>query len=351
MSSLDEGVRVLAEALSGWHRGASPGLLSRAAVLFDDASREPDPRAPVGAALARGLAGDLESARRRLHEALGAHPENAGAYLALGVLCLRERDPLAHAQEASWALVAARDLCPGVGCIERSLAQALCASGEFMAALQSARVALSLDRDDHEARLWSGLLRLYFGGDVSASTVLQELPPEAEGAGRSPAVWLGAVAGAYARGEFLTARAALRRVLAPLRPSDPVESALADGVRRWHRELRGFGPDVPMAPNRWLRDVGGPVSEYARTRAALMTFRETLAHRPVLEDPNGAGPTALAVEGLLGELEARTRRGMLAWGSRLLVRGFAEAYLPVVALLEAPSPELLAAMGLVVFDG
>jgi tetratricopeptide (TPR) repeat protein len=320
-------------------------------VLFDEGARGTDPRAPVGAALARGLAGDLEGARRRLHEALDARPDDAGAYLALGVLCLRERDPLAHAQEAAFALVAARDLCPGVGCVERTLAQALATTGEFMGALQSARVALALDPDDLEARLWSALLRLYFGGDTSAATLLQELSAEADAAGRCAAVWLPAVAGAYAVGEFHTGRSFLRRAVAPLRPSDPAQGSLADGVRRWHRELRGFGPGVPMAPSRWLRDVGGPQSEYARTRAALMAYRETLSHRPVLEDPRVPGPTVLAVEGLLGELEARTRRAMLAWGARLLVRGFAEAYLPLVALLEAPAPELIAAMGLVVCDG
>ena len=45
-------------------------------------------------------------------------------------------------------------------------------------------------RDDDEARLWSALMRLYFGGDLSAATVLTECPAEAELRGRSPAAWL-----------------------------------------------------------------------------------------------------------------------------------------------------------------
>ena len=57
------------------------------------------------------------------------------------------------------------------------------------------------------------------------------------------------------------------------------------------------------------------------------------------------------VDGALGELEARTRRAMLEWGSRLIVRGFAEVFLPLCAYLEAPAVEVLAAMDLVVFDG
>ena len=63
------------------------------------------------------------------------------------------------------------------------------------------------------------------------------------------------------------------------------------------------------------------------------------------------GSAVLAVDGVIGELEARTRRGMLEWGARLLLRGFAEAYLPLTAHLEPPSVEVIAAMDLVQLDG
>lgn len=349
MSVFEEAVGSLGEALRGWHKGAVPGLLSRAAVQFDAAARAGDGRAAVGAAVARGLAGDLESARRRLHETLATEPDRAAAYVALGMLDLREADPLAYAHEAAWALVAARDLAPGVGCIERMLAQALSASGEFMAALQSARAALALDRDDVEARIWSGVLRLYFGGDVTAAAVLVDCPEEAELQGRSPAVWLAAAAGRFARAEFQDARLALRRAVAPLKVGHAPEAPLVSAARRWYREVRGFGPGVPMAGERWLGDVGGPQSEFMRTRAALAAFREAVSTHAAKAQAEGVCPRD--VDGATGELEARTRRGMLEWGGRLLIRGFAEAYLPLVGYLEAPPSEVLAAMDLVVLDG
>jgi hypothetical protein len=59
----------------------------------------------------------------------------------------------------------------------------------------------------------------------------------------------------------------------------------------------------------------------------------------------------LEVDGVSGALEARTRRGMLEWAARLLIRGFAEAYLPLVSYLEAPPMEIIAAMDLVILDG
>jgi hypothetical protein len=255
---------------------------------------------------------------------------------------------LAHAGEAAWALIAARDLAPGVGCIERTLAVALSAAGCFMGALQSARAALALDPDDLEAKMWSSLLRLYFGGDVSAASVLVELPKEAELQLRSPAVWLAAAAGHYARAEFHEARVALRRAIAPLKIGFAPEAPLVDGARRWFREARGFGAGVPMSGERWLRDVGGPHSDYVRTRSALAALREACARDP--ERARADGVSALDVDGITGELEARTRRGMLEWGARLLIRGFAEAYLPLVGYLEPPSPEVVAAMDLVLLD-
>lgn len=339
----------LSEALQGWNRGGAPGLLSRAAMQFDQAARSGDPRGPVGSAVARGVAGDLESARRRLMEIIAQSPNQAAPYVALGVMCLRDADPLAHAATASWALAAARELAPGVGCIERMLAIALSAHGEFMSALQSARAAMALDRDDEEARRWSALLRLYFGGDLSAATVLSESGEESELMGRSPAVWLSTAAGLYTRGEFHDARGAMRRAIAQLHTSKPAEAALMITARRWFRELKGFGPGVALVGERWLRDVGGAQSDYVRTRAALGALRESLA-----QDPKSAtteGVSVRDIDGALGELEARTRRGMLEWGARLVIRGFAEAYLPMVAMLEAPSPEVLAAMDLVVLDG
>lgn len=344
----ESAVHALSEALRHWNRGASPGLLSRAAVQFDQAARDGDERASVGSAVARGLAGDLEGARRRLMELIAAHPDRAAPYVALGVMTLRDPDPLGQAPTASWALSAGRDLAPGVGCIERMLAQALATQGEFMSALQSARAAMALDRDDEEARRWSALLRLYFGGDLSAATVLSESAEESELMGRSPAVWLSTAAGLYTRGEFHDARGAMRRVLAPFRSSQPQEAALITTARRWYRELKGFGPGVAMAGERTLRDVGGAQSDYVRTRAALSALKESLQH----EGARGQdGVSALDIDSALGELEARTRRGMLEWGARLVLRGFAEAYLPMVAYLEAPSPEVLAAMDLVVLDG
>ena len=42
---------------------------------------------------------------------------------------------------------------------------------------------------------------------------------------------------------------------------------------------------------------------------------------------------------------------MLEWGARLILRGFAEAYRPMVAYLEPPPIDALAAMDLVVCDG
>ena len=229
------------------------------------------------------------------------------------------------------------------------LAQALTAAGEFMAALQSARAALALDRDDDEARRWSLLLRQYFGGDLSAAAALTEQCTDSELVGRSPAVWLGAVAGFHARGEFLEARRALRRAVAPMKVGHPSEGVMVDGARRWYRELRGFGPGSPMTGDRWLRDVGGSQSDYVRTRAALTAFREAVA-----TDASRARAekvSALDIDAAVSELEARTRRAMLEWGARLILRGFAEAYLPMVAYLEAPPLEVLAAMDLVVCDG
>lgn len=349
MSPFDAAVHTLYEGLAAWNRGASPGLVSRAAVLFDEATRAGDPRACVGAAVSRGLAGDLEGARRRLHETISAQPARASAYVALGMFGLRDPDPLAQAPSASWALIAARDLAPGVACIERMLAVSLSTAGEFMGALQAARNALALDRDDDGARLWSAMLRLYFGGDLSAATVLVECPAEAELRSRSPAVWLAAAAGHYARSEFQDARKAMRRAVAPLKVGSASEAPMVDGARRWFRELRGFGPGVPMTGDRWQRDVGGAQSDFARTRAALSAFREALASDPARAKTERV--SALDVDGALGGLEARTRRGMLEWGARLIIRGFAEAYLPLVAYLEAPSLEELAAMDLVVCDG
>ncbi len=349
MSAFEAGVRTLHEGLAAWKRGASPGLVSRAAVLFDEAARGGDVRGAVGAAVARGLAGDLDGARRRLHEVIAASPRCAAAYVALGLFGLRDPDPLAHAAATSWALVAARDLAPDVACIERMLAVSLSAGGEFMAALQSARNALALDRDDDEARLWSALLRLHFGGDLSAATVLAECPLEAGGRMASPAAWLAAAAGLYAKSEFHEARKAMRRAVAPLKIGDASEAPMVDGARRWFRELRGFGPGVPMTGDRWLRDVGGAQSDFTRTRAALSSLREALANVPARAKPERV--SALDVDGALAGLEAQTRRGMLEWGARLILRGFAEAYLPLVAYLEAPTLEELAAMDLVVCDG
>ncbi len=348
MKPFDQGVVTLQEALAGWNRGAVPGLVSRAAVLFDEAGREHVPSV-VGGAVARGLAGDVEGARRRLLDAIALAPDCAGAYVALGVFALRDPDPLARAGEAAWALTAARNLAPGVACIERMLAQALTAAGEFMAALQSARYALTLDPDDEEARLWSAMLRLYFGGDLSAATVLIEGPEGAEVRGRSPALWLGAAAGQHARGEFLEARRALRRAVAPMKVGHPAESPMVDAARRWYRELRGFGPGVPMTGDRWLRDVGGAQSDYVRTRDALTAFREALAADASRAKAERVSPRD--VDGALGALEARTRRAMLEWGARLIVRGFAEVYLPLVAYLEPPPLDALAAMDLVVCEG
>lgn len=141
----------------------------------------------------------------------------------------------------------------------------------------------------------------------------------------------------------------LRKAIAPLKIGNAVEAPLVDGARRWYRELRGFGPGLPMTGDRWPRDVGGVDGEYARTRAALTAFREVVAAHP--EEAAREGVDALAVDGLLGELEARTRRGMLEWGARLIIRGFAEAYLPLVAWLEPPAMDVLAAMDLLVLDG
>ena len=218
-----------------------------------------------------------------------------------------------------------------------------------MGALQSARAALALDRDDDEARLWSGLLRLYFGGDPSAAAVLAELAPEAEIRGRSSAVWLASAAGRYFRSEFSEARLALRRAVAPLKVDLPEEKPLVDVARRWYREVRGFGPGTPMVGERWLRDVGGAHSDYVRTRDALANFREAVQQNPSRAQSERV--SVREIDGILGELESRTRRGMLEWGARLVIRGFAEAYLPLVAYLEAPPPEVLAAMDLVVLDG
>lgn len=344
----ETGVVALEEARMTWHKGAPPGLFSRAAMAFDEAARQGDARGAVGGALARGLAGDAEAARRRLHEIIARDPERAAAYVALAVLHLRDPDPLAGAQDAAWALVAARELAPGVACIERLAAAALSAAGYFMAALQSARAALALDPDDIDAKLWSALLRLYFGGDISAASILVELPAEAEARQRSPAFWLGAAAGHYARAEFHEARVALRRAIAPLKMGHAPETPLVDGARRWFREARGFGAGVSMSGERWLRDVGGPQSDYVRTRAALASLREACARDPERAQAEGVSP--LDVDSVSGALEACTRRGMLEWGARLLLRGFAEAYLPLSAYLEPVQPEVLAAMDLVLLD-
>jgi tetratricopeptide (TPR) repeat protein len=349
VSVFEAAVRALHEGLSDWNRGAVPGLVSRAAMLFDESARAGDVRAGVGSAVARGLAGDLDGARRRLHELIAQTPDCAAGYVALGLFGLRDPDPIAQAAATSWALIAARDLAPGVACIERMLAQSLSTAGEFMTALQSARNALALDPDDDEARLWSAMLRLHFGGDVTAASVLIEGATEGTARGRSPAVWLAAVAGHYARAEFHEARKALRKAVAPLRVGANEEAPLVDAARRWFRELRGFGPGVSMAGERWLRDVGGSGSDYVRTRSALAAFREAIQQNPGRAQAERV--SALEVDGVLGELEARTRRGMLEWGSKLIIRGFAEAYLPLVAYLEPPPLEVLAAMELVVIDG
>ena len=103
-----------------------------------------------------------------------------------------------------------------------------------------------------------------------------------------------------------------------------------------------------MAGERWLRDVGGAQSDYIRTRSALAALREVCGRDPGRS--LGDGVRALDVDGIAGELEARTRRGMLEWGARLLIRGFAEAYLPLMSYLEPPTPELIAAMDLVLLD-
>ncbi len=124
---------------------------------------------------------------------------------------------------------------------------------------------------------------------------------------------------------------------------------MVDGARRWYRELRGFGPGVPMTGDRWLRDVGGAQSDYVRTRAALTAFREAIAADPSRAKLERVSPRE--VDGAVGALEARTRRAMLEWGARLILRGFAEAYLPMVAYLEPPPIDVLAAMDLVVCDG
>jgi hypothetical protein len=264
------------------------------------------------------------------------------------VLSLRSPDPLAAAHEAAFALIAARDLAPGVACIERVLSAALAAAGCFMGAVQSARAALAVDPDDLEAKLWAALVRLYFFGDVTAAGLLVELPVEAEQRQSGAAVWLAAVAGHYARGEFHDARAALRRAVAPLRAGHPSETALVDAARRWYREVRGFGAGVPMTGERWLRDVGGSQSDYVRTRGALAALREACGRDSDAASAGGVAP--LEIDGVVGALEARTRRGMLEWGSRLLIRGFAEAYLPLSAFLSAPPAELVAAMDLVLLD-
>jgi hypothetical protein len=343
------GVIALEEARLTWHKGAAPGILSRAARAFDDAARTGDVGGEVGAAVARALAGDLENAARRLRETIARRPCEAGPYVALGVVLLREADPLAHAAEAAWALCAARDLAPQVGFIERQLSMALCASGHFMSALQSARAALALDPEDLDARLWSAMLRLYFGGDVSAASVLIELAEEADNQLRAPMFWLGAAAGHYARAEFHEARVALRRAIAPMKVGHEPERPYVDAARRWLREVRGFGPGVAMAHDRWLRDVGGVQSEYMRTRAGLSSLREACVKDP--ERALAEGVTALEVDAALGEMEARTRRGMLDWAARLLLRGFAEAFLPLKAYLEPPAYEAFAAMGVVLLDG
>jgi len=344
----ESALAALEEARAGWNKGGPPGLLSRAAKNFDLAAAEGDARAPVGGAFARGLAGDLESAKQKLREHIARNPENAAGYVALGILGLRTPDPLACAEETTYALIAARDLAPGVACIERLLAIALSAAGVFMSALQSARAALALDDTDIEARLWSGVLRLYFGGDVTAAAMLVELPNEADVRPHCPARWLGAAAGHYARSEFHDARVALRRAIAPLKIGYSPEAPLVDAARRWFREARGFGAGVPMSSDRWLRDVGGPQSDYVRTRSALAALREAVARDVERAAADGVAP--LDVDSVTAALEARTRRGMLEWGARLLVRGFAEAYLPLVTYLEPPSDEMLAAMDLVFLD-
>jgi hypothetical protein len=141
---------------------------------------------------------------------------------------------------------------------------------------------------------------------------------------------------------------AIRRAIAPLKVGNAPEAPLVDGARRWFREARGFGAGVPMSGERWLRDVGGTQSDYVRTRSALASLREACARDAdrALADK----VTALDVEGVTGELEARTRRGMLEWAARLLLRGFAEAFLPLTAYLEPPTVDVIAAMDLVVLD-
>ena len=68
MSAFDDAIDALHESIAGWNRGAVPGTISRCAVCFDAAAKEGDPRAAVGAAVARGLASGWRRARCRAAE-------------------------------------------------------------------------------------------------------------------------------------------------------------------------------------------------------------------------------------------------------------------------------------------
>lgn len=353
MTSFDNAVEVLHSALRTWNKGASPELLARAAMAFDQVSQEPTPNAIIGAAISRALAGnlagDFAASCQRLTDALSLFPDHAGLYVALGFTGLRKSNPIDCAAETAWALVSARSLAPRVGCLERLCAAALALSGEFMLALHCARTAVALDPNDREARLWAGLLRLYFGGDATAATTLVEFDLGPEARSLCPAFGLSVVAGRWSLGEFAEARAAMRRVITPLNPLKLTERFILEQINAWFQTLKRYGPGVVMAPERYQQDTGGPNGEYARTRAALWRF-----HEEILQDPEGArreNIEALAVEALVGELEANTRRRLLRSGSLLVVCHFANAFLPLMTYLEAPSIEVMAAMDLVVCQG
>ena len=79
MNDFDVAVDTLHSALGRWNRGASPGIISRAAIEFDAAAKDGDARAAVGSAVARGLAGDYEGALKRLVCTTAQWPEFAGA--------------------------------------------------------------------------------------------------------------------------------------------------------------------------------------------------------------------------------------------------------------------------------
>ena len=113
--AFETGVVALEEARMTWHKGSPPGLFSRAAKAFDEAVRQGDKRGAVGAALARGLAGDSEGARRRLYECLDRTPECAAAYVALGTAVAGEQvlQRLLQLVEERLALLRAHPDVPG----------------------------------------------------------------------------------------------------------------------------------------------------------------------------------------------------------------------------------------------